>query len=97
MPKTSAAGGLCLACKHDPGCIYEIGSDHMILQCEQFERGFPEFRARTMSESEISFRTLPNHQKASGKYPGLCSSCENRETCIYSRPEGGIWRCEEYA
>ena len=28
---------------------------------------------------------------------GLCPSCENRDRCIYPRPEGGVWRCEEYA
>jgi hypothetical protein len=29
-------------------------------------------------------------------YVGLCATCENRAICIYPKPEGGVWRCEEY-
>jgi hypothetical protein len=28
-----------------------------------------------------------------GKY---AINCETRETCTYSKPEEGIWHCEEY-
>jgi len=31
-----------------------------------------------------------------GPFLGLCVNCEDRETCIYPKPEGGVWRCEEY-
>ena len=27
---------------------------------------------------------------------GLCTTCELRETCTFTRPESGVWRCEEY-
>lgn len=27
---------------------------------------------------------------------GLCINCENRHTCKYISPDGGIWHCEEY-
>jgi hypothetical protein len=30
------------------------------------------------------------------KYPGICSTCANRETCTFPKPEGGVWQCEEY-
>jgi hypothetical protein len=30
------------------------------------------------------------------KFKGLCLNCENRKTCIFSKPEEGVWRCEEY-
>jgi hypothetical protein len=26
----------------------------------------------------------------------LCSNCEDRHTCIYPKPAGGVWHCEEY-
>jgi glutamate dehydrogenase (NAD(P)+) len=29
-------------------------------------------------------------------YKGLCLMCEKDETCKHVRPEGGVWRCEEY-
>lgn len=27
---------------------------------------------------------------------GLCSNCELRSTCTFAKPEGGVWRCDEY-
>lgn len=29
-------------------------------------------------------------------YKGLCSNCEERATCIYPKPEGGVWHCDEF-
>ena len=92
MSKPSAAGGVCLACKFDPDCIYETAADRSILQCEQFEMGFRQSPAPAAPISSAAPRA-----KESSAYPGLCSNCENRETCIYPKPEGGVWRCEEYA
>jgi hypothetical protein len=92
MSKPSVAGGLCLACKFDPDCIYEGRSDDAILQCEQFEMGFRQFPAPAGPISSA----LPRARKPNA-YPGLCANCENREICIYPKPEGGVWRCEEYA
>jgi hypothetical protein len=34
--------------------------------------------------------------KDAGGYKGLCVNCANRETCLYPKPEGGVWHCEEY-
>ena len=92
MSNPSVAGGLCLTCKFDPDCIYEARSDRTILQCEQFEMGFRQSPA--LAPPILS--AVPRARESSA-YPGLCSNCENRETCIYPKPEGGIWRCEEYA
>lgn len=92
MSKLSGAGGLCLTCKFDPDCIYEARSDRAILQCEQFEMGF----RQPPAPATPSLSAAPG-ARDSGAYPGLCSNCENRETCIYPKPDGGVWRCEEYA
>ncbi|MCK4679076.1 MAG: NAD(P)H-dependent oxidoreductase subunit E [Bacteroidales bacterium] len=27
---------------------------------------------------------------------GICVNCENRHTCSFIKPEGGVWYCEEY-
>jgi hypothetical protein len=27
---------------------------------------------------------------------GLCADCENRQTCVVPKPEGGVWICEAY-
>ena len=92
MSKPSEAGGLCLTCKFDPDCIYEARSDRAILQCEQFEMGF-----RQSPAAAPPILSAAPRARESNVYPGLCSNCENRETCIYPKPEGGVWRCEEYA
>lgn len=34
--------------------------------------------------------------KDSEKYKGLCKNCKKRKTCTLPKPEGGVWRCEEY-
>ncbi len=94
MQSTNVAAGVCSACKYDPGCIYETSSAGVILQCEQFELAFP---AQGGSETRTrggAFRYgAPDRKEPAG----LCSNCENRFTCIYPKPEGGVWHCEEYA
>ncbi len=91
MSNTNAAAGLCASCKYDPECIYEAGSARVILQCEQFEMGF-----REPSAPPASVRPRATSDENSNGYAGLCSNCDHRETCIYPKPEGGVWRCEEY-
>jgi hypothetical protein len=95
MPKPSGAGGVCLACKFDPDCIFEAASDRVALQCEQFELGVePPAPAPTIHGNP--FRSTVHKERESRAYPGLCANCDNRRTCIYPKPEGGVWRCEEY-
>jgi len=83
--------GVCTVCKYDPDCIYEAGARVAILQCEQFEPAFPAEAARPpKGRASAAMKQDPNG------YAGLCANCENRATCIYPKPEGGVWRCEEY-
>lgn len=30
------------------------------------------------------------------QFKGLCINCENRNTCTFSRPKGGVLFCDEY-
>jgi glutamate dehydrogenase (NAD(P)+) len=53
-----------------------------------------------------SMKTMPSRTDVYAKaetvqedleiYKGLCANCGKDETCTISRPEGGVWRCEEY-
>ena len=95
MSKSNRAGGLCPTCKFDPDCIYEA-EGRVILQCEQFEMGFLESPPEYSSFHDSLFSGVPRGASQSSAYSGLCSNCDNRETCIYPKPEGGVWRCEEY-
>ena len=97
MLKPSGAGGVCLACKFDPDCIFEAASDRVALQCEQFELGVRESPGQPPTIPGSSSRRNAFYEEDQDAYPGLCSNCQNWKTCIYPKPEGGIWRCEEYA
>ena len=32
----------------------------------------------------------------SAEQKGLCRNCKKQKTCTLPRPEGGVWRCEDY-
>jgi len=93
MLNSGVTHGVCSACIHGSECLLEAEAGRVILQCEQFEMAFPVEEVRpTRTQS----RTLPTKGTTSSKYSGICSNCENREACSYPKPEGGVWRCEEY-
>jgi len=101
MLKISTKRGVCAACKNDLSCIYPRDFDHPPLECEEFELGFipaeiAAARARELVEMEIPARAPLPKERDSDKYLGLCANCDHRAACIYPKPEGGIWRCEEY-
>jgi len=91
MSNISATHGVCAACKYDPNCIYENDSDSVILQCEQFEFLCGGDDPANGIQDAVVFDARPDPALT-----GLCASCDNRETCIYPKPDGGVWRCEEY-
>ena len=91
MTTTRAAGGICAACKYGDECVFMADSEGLILQYEQFEPWFPAPEAR---QAPARARKLPGKER--NGYAGLCVNCENRETCTYPKPEGGVWRCEDY-
>ena len=95
MVKSNARTGICAACKHDPECIYEASSRVAILECEQFEMGCLERSAG--SSWPLYSSPEPGRRTSTNGPAGLCVNCEHLKTCVYPKPEGGVWRCEEYA
>jgi hypothetical protein len=90
--------GLCSACRNDQFCIYPRNG-LPILECGEFElcvgpaaaeAGKAASPSGNGSGRSLLFENDPANQL------GLCANCEDRETCIYPKPEGGVWRCEEY-
>jgi hypothetical protein len=86
MSKKQIILNFCANCKNASTCIYIKNSKHPIVQCEEFESYSVSNKTR-YDKSEI----ITNH-----KYKGLCQNCDNRETCMYRKPEGGVWHCEDY-
>jgi hypothetical protein len=88
--------GLCLTCQNAAECTFPRDSARPIWQCEEFmgEARAPE---RVSMEGYSPSRTgLIAAEKDLKTWIGLCKNCANRETCRYPKPDGGIWRCEEY-
>ncbi len=93
MVKTTVAGGLCAACRHDPECALRPDEIGVVLQCEQFEMGF---RRVAAAPNPVRAREELYAKARSNGFLGLCVNCDHRDTCIYPKPDGGVWRCEEY-
>lgn len=93
MPRTKH-GGLCSTCANAPTCTFPRDPARPVLQCEEFEvHASPP--AKAASEKTSPPPGPDRGEKAAGEYAGLCSTCEDRETCTYPNGEGGVWQCEE--
>jgi hypothetical protein len=88
----STASRVCPACRFGTDCIYEAGSLRRILQCEQFELAFPAPPSASLAELNPAVETT----NGARSLVGLCSNCDLRDDCLYPKPDGGVWRCEEY-
>ena len=89
--------GLCMSCRNALTCTFLKNHNEIVLQCDEFE-GFESFfrKPGTFSHhNNIDVTSNPEKRGLDG-CRGLCSICENRETCTYPKPEGGVWHCEEY-
>lgn len=92
--------GICSTCNHAPGCAHRIqNSDTAIWECEnyddyvslsgaEFNGGLSEIVPKPRKSRRAEFDAL--------EYKGLCRNCENRDSCNFPQPAGGVWNCEEY-
>ena len=95
MPGNTIYPRLCSTCKHASTCTFPRDPQRPSFYCEEFE--IESVPAKRKAEEDklqptASFVTA----EESGSLIGLCSDCENRQTCVFPKPEGGIWHCEEY-
>jgi len=93
--------GLCVSCKNASNCTYLKDARQPIWQCAEFEGYPPQVGPVKKTNKDNSQQSdIPagskNKEKESNHYLGLCKNCENRETCTFPKPEGGVWHCEEY-
>ncbi|MBU0718925.1 MAG: hypothetical protein KJ749_11805 [Planctomycetes bacterium] len=91
--------GLCITCVHSPTCAFPRCKDRPVLACEEFDDGGTP-AAGTARTARPLVPEPPVQASDVGQgppgYPGLCATCNNRETCRYPKPEGGIWHCEDF-
>ncbi len=91
--------GLCATCNNVATCFHRRRYDQPVWQCEEFDDSDLVVGSQTnngnspnMNEAE----SLSDNDKNSSLFIGLCSNCKSRNFCTYPKPEGGVWRCEEY-
>ena len=91
--------GICLGCRTVSTCTYLKDPRRPVLQCEDFE-GYGPRRVATAVRDIFAATDLQSgsdaDKKDSKKHKGLCSICEDYDSCTLSKPEGGVWHCEEY-
>jgi hypothetical protein len=100
VPEASTAG-LCSTCYNnvDAACSYRALRGFDAQVCDMYDDRTPASVLLTSASGEPSARVVVTTRPAppeSTVFKGLCVNCENRETCVMARAEGGIWHCEEY-
>ena len=91
VPRIQPRAGLCASCKHLPTCTYAQDVGRPMLHCDEYEPTAD----RPAQRASASEPPPPDGDHAADRL-GLCRTCAGRDTCTFSRPEGGVWRCEEY-
>jgi hypothetical protein len=91
--------GLCSTCIYTPACVNAARAKHPVMYCEEFNCEM--ISSLRGAESQFTLKPRPKRksEKASNTVPelkGLCINCDNRKVCTHTKPEGGIWHCEEY-
>ncbi len=56
----------------------------------------PQLRRQTEGTTGRQPTAQPARRTPAGRSLGLCMNCENRFSCTFPVPEGGVWHCEEY-
>ena len=91
--------GLCSYCKSAPICTFTRDPNRPVCECDEFG-GFTYAPVGIPNQKNVSLKHISKSPLISEDpfhhYRGLCSDCEERATCVYPKPEGGVWHCEEF-
>jgi len=99
--ETPQYGGLCSTCKNVSTCTYPRDPERPIFYCCEHE-GYEECEGSVslaLLRTGKVFSDQPESMVVnvdSTSFKGLCRNCQNRDTCTFPKPEGGVWHCEEY-
>ena len=82
--------GLCAVCRQAAACRRPDLLAQPIWECGDFAACSPPTYPAPLEASDPRI-------DAGDAYQDLCSTCESREACKRTRPEGGVWRCDGYS
>lgn len=83
--------GLCVTCRNAETCTFPRDPQRPVMQCEEFEG----LTSRVIPFPIEAVRPVTEETEVS-PLRGLCRNCDQRATCTYHKPAGGVWHCEEY-
>ncbi len=86
--------GLCGTCENAALCMYLGDAEHPVLECEEFTHHRAGVTRPAMRRMNLA--AAPRSEARLPLAAGLCFDCDNREGCVFEKPEGGVWQCEEY-
>lgn len=98
MQAINGTGGLCMTCNNAPTCFHHARRGPALF-CELFDNYAPPVvQARVAMAPPSTAPSIRDRtaEEEAAEYTGLCMNCENRRICGHSKPEGGIWHCEDY-
>jgi len=87
---------LCSTCENNSTCKLPKDTDRPVLYCELFDDGRAAAHNSVEDPSPLSLKSSDRPEEEQKRFKGLCSNCENRWSCSFAKPEGGVWHCEEY-
>lgn len=99
VPIMSKNDGLCMTCNNAPTCTHPRDAERPVLRCEDFySYALPTSKntIKNILSPKDSHGQSGTREEMSNNYKGLCINCEERASCTYEMPEGGVWHCEEY-
>jgi len=86
--------GLCGSCVVMDECTYRRDRANPIHSCDEFEGAvMPPPAPTVLSQKRMNDRAKAANQQW---YPGLCGICAKQADCVFPKPAGGVWQCEEY-
>ncbi len=92
-PVTEKFNDLCVSCNHLSLCQSKKNTVRPVYFCEEFDDYIPPLSKIVQQEK----KTTAYKDRIDNPNLGLCMNCAHRDDCGYSKSEGGIWHCEEYA
>ena len=92
--------GICALCSNQETCVFPR-SQTAVMNCDELDYPGGEYCLpvpRTKSEVKLASASdcQTDSRAGSGGFLGLCSTCDIREKCVFPKPEGGVWHCEEF-
>ena len=96
MPAETQTRGLCSTCDNDPGCTFAANREKPAWHCEEFRCDGASLGNTVSDDRAPLSRASAIVRNDTPHLMGLCGDCEDRKSCVFPKPEGGIWHCEEY-